>query len=97
MAFVVAATWIAKDGEEQTIADVIREMTPLSRDEPKNLYYQAQVSPDAPGTFFLYEQYTDESGYNDHKATEHFQTRVINHALNYLESREVKTFETIDV
>jgi quinol monooxygenase YgiN len=96
MAFVVAATWRAKDGEEDRILDVIRTMTPLSRAEPGNVAYQAQVSLEDPRTFFLYEQYTDEQGYEDHKASEHFQKYVFGYAVDYLESREVKTFETID-
>jgi quinol monooxygenase YgiN len=97
MAFVVAAIWKAKPGEEHRIRDVITTMTPLSRAEPKCLYYQAQVSPEDPTTFFLYEQYVDAQGYEDHKATEHFQKHVFGHAIEYLENRQVSTYETIDV
>jgi quinol monooxygenase YgiN len=96
MAFVVVATWTAKQGEEDRILDVIQKMTPLSRAEKKNLFYQAQVSPEEPRSFLLYEQYTDEQGYEDHKATEHFQEYVFGYAVDYLESREVRTFHTID-
>ena len=97
MAFVVAAIWKAKPGEEGRIRDVITTMTPLSRAEPKCLYYQAQVSPEDPTTFFLYEQYVDAQGYEDHKATEHFQKHVFGYAIEYLENRQVNTYETIDV
>lgn len=97
MAFVVAATWKAKPGEEQRVEEVIRKMTPLSRAEEKCLFYQAQVSPEDPRTFFLYEQYTDASGYEDHKASRHFQEHVFGYILDYLESRQVQTYETIDV
>jgi quinol monooxygenase YgiN len=97
MAFVVAAIWKAKAGEEGRILDVIKTMTPLSRAEPKCVYYQAQVSPQDPTTFFLYEQYTDAQGYDDHKATEHFQKHVFGYAVDYLETRQVNTYETIDV
>lgn len=97
MAFVVAAIWQAKKGEEGRILDVIKTLTPLSRAEPKCLYYQAQVSPEDPATFFLYEQYADAQGYEDHKASEHFQKHVFGYALEYLEKRQVSTYETIDV
>jgi quinol monooxygenase YgiN len=97
MAFVVAAIWKAKAGEEGRILDVIKTMTPLSRAEPKCLFYQAQVSPEDPTTFFLYEQYADAGGYEEHKASEHFQRHVFGHALSYLETRQVSTYETIDV
>ncbi|HOU93936.1 MAG TPA: putative quinol monooxygenase [Polyangiaceae bacterium] len=97
MAFVVAAIWKAKEGEEHRVEETIRTMTPLSRAEEKNLYYQAQVSPSDPRTFFLYEQYTDEAGYEEHKATPHFQENVFGYILEYLEERQVNTYETIDV
>ena len=97
MAFVVAATWKAKDGEEKRVEETIRKMTPLSRAEEGNLYYQAQVSPTDPGTFFLYEQYTDAQAYEDHKNSEHFQQHVFGHAIDYLAERSVKTYQTIDV
>ena len=69
MAFVVAAIWKAKEGEEKRVEETIVKMTPLSRAEEGNLYYQAQVSPEDPRTFFLYEQYVDEAGYETHKAS----------------------------
>ena len=97
MAFVVAAIWKAKPGEEKRVEDTIRKMTPLSRAEEKNLYYQAQVSPQDPRVFFLYEQYTDEAGYEEHKASAHFQENVFGYIIEYLEERSVTTYRTIDV
>lgn len=96
MAFVVAATWMAKPGKEQHIREIIELLTPLSRAEPANLFYQAQVHPDEPGTFFLYELYTDADAYEAHKAAGYFQEHVFNDAIHHLESREVKTYYTID-
>ena len=97
MAFVVAAIWKAKEGEETRVEETIRKMTPLSRAEEKNIYYQAQVSPDDPRTFFLYEQYVDEAGYEDHKAAPYFKENVFDYIIEYLETRSVQTYETIDV
>jgi len=97
MAFVVAATWRAKAGEEGRVADTIRTMTPLSRSEEGNLFYQAQVSPEDPMTFFLYEQYVDEAAYEAHKAAPYFQEHVFGYVIEYLEERSVKTYQTIDV
>lgn len=70
-------------------------MTPPSRREPGNLFYQAQVSPQDPLTFVLYEQYVDAAAYDAHKATPHFQEHVVGRALPALESRQVATLETI--
>ncbi|MGB0098691.1 MAG: putative quinol monooxygenase [Nocardioides sp.] len=97
MAFVVAATWKAKEGEESRVEEVIRKMTPLSRAEEANLFYQAQISPEDPRTFFLYEQYTDEAGYEAHKASSYFQEHVFGYIIEFLEERSVRTYTTIDV
>ncbi len=97
MAYVVAAIWKAKEGEADTILRVIEKMTPLSRQEPGCLFYQAQRSPDDPNVFFLYEQYKDAAGYETHMATPHFEQYVRGEAIPKLESRERAFYETIDV
>jgi quinol monooxygenase YgiN len=97
MAYVVAATWKAKAGAEKIIAGVIEAMTPLSRQEPGCLLYQAHRSLDDPRTFFIYEQYVDASGYEAHMATEHFHEYVRGRATPHLESRERAYYETIDL
>lgn len=97
MAYVVAAIWTAKEGQEETIQGVIKKMTPLSRQEPGCVYYQAQRSLENPRVFFLYEQYVDVAGYEAHMATPHFERYVRGEALPNLESRERAFYETIDV
>lgn len=96
MAYVVAALWRAKKGQEETIARVIEKMTPLSRQEPGCLYYQAQRSLTDPQLFFLYEQYVNEAGYEAHMATPHFEQYVRGEAIPNLESRDRAFYETID-
>jgi quinol monooxygenase YgiN len=96
MAFVVAAIWKAKEGEEKRVEETIRKMTPLSRAEEGNLYYQAQVSPEDPRTFFLYEQYVDEAGYEAHMDSEHFTRLVKQEAIpELLAARERDFYTTI--
>jgi quinol monooxygenase YgiN len=96
MAYVVAALWRAKPGKEDLIAEVIAKMTPLSRQEPGCLYYQAHRSPDDPQLFFLYEQYVNEAGYEAHMASAHFEEYVRGVAIPNLESRERAFYETMD-
>jgi quinol monooxygenase YgiN len=95
MAYVVAAWWRAKPGKEELIAQVIEKMTPLSRQEPGCLYYQAHRTPDDPQLFFLYEQYVDKEGYEAHMATPHFEQYVRGEAIPNLESRERAFYETM--
>jgi quinol monooxygenase YgiN len=95
MAYVVSALWRAQEGEEGRIARIIEELTEPSRAEPGNLFYQAHRSPDDPRLFYLYEQYVDESGYQAHQESEHFQRLVVGEAIPHLESRERAFYETM--
>ena len=96
MGFVVIATWTAKQGEADHVAKAIAKLTPGNRAEPKNLAFQGHRSTEDPNTFVLYEDYTDASGYEDHKATDAFQTHVVGDVIPRLESRAVSTFTTLD-
>jgi quinol monooxygenase YgiN len=96
MAYVVCAKWTAKEGKEDRLVEIIEEMTPPSRAEPGNLYYQAQRSPENPRLFFLYEQYADEAGYEAHMSSEHFTRLVKEEAIpDVLEAREREFYETL--
>ena len=97
MAYVVSATWRAKAGREARMLEVIRELTPATRAEPGNLFYQAQRSLEDPRVFLLYEQYADEAGYQAHQDSEHFTRLVKEEAIpELLEDRERAFYETID-
>jgi quinol monooxygenase YgiN len=95
MAYVVSALWRANEGEEDRIARICQEMTPLSREEPGNLFYQSHRSPEDRRLFYLYEQYENEAGYQAHQDTEHFQRLVVGEAIPNLESRERAFYETL--
>ncbi|MDQ5834822.1 MAG: antibiotic biosynthesis monooxygenase [Actinomycetota bacterium] len=95
MAYVVTALWRANEGEHERIARIVEEMTPPSRDEPGNLFYQGHNSPEDPRLFYLYEQYVDESGYQSHQDSEHFQRLVVGEAIPHLESRERAFYDTL--
>jgi quinol monooxygenase YgiN len=95
MAYVVSALWRANVGEEARIARIIEEMTGSSRAEPGNLFYQGHRSRDDPRLFYLYEQYVDESGYEAHQESEHFQRLVVGEAIPHLEARERSFYETL--
>jgi quinol monooxygenase YgiN len=96
MAYVVSALWRAKEGKEDRLMEVIAEMTPPSRAEPGNLFYQAQRAVDDPRLFYLYEQYADEAGYQAHMDSEHFTRLVKQEAIpELLEDRERAFYETL--
>src|SRR6266516_2158662 len=95
MGHVVIATWKAKPGARDKVLQILEEMTPGNRSEPKMVHFQAQVSTTEPDTIVLYEHYTDESGYEDHRATEAFQGRVLGEAVHLLAERKGESFTTV--
>jgi quinol monooxygenase YgiN len=97
MAYVVSAIWTANEGSEQAVLDAIRELAPLSREEPGNRCYQVFQDPEEPRVFRLFEVYTDEAGYQAHMDSDHFQRLAFGTAIPLLESRERAFYETLDV
>lgn len=96
MLYVVCATWRAKQGEEDRIAEIMEVMTPLTRAEPGCLLYQAHRSVDDPRLFFLYEQYDDEAAFKAHTDADYFKEHVLGDAVPRLESRERVFYATMD-
>lgn len=96
MAYVCSATWTAKPGEEQTVLDALEKLSPASRTEPGNLYYQAYQSPDEPRIFRIFEVYVDEDAFAAHATYPHFQEWALGQAIPALETRQRDFFHTLD-
>ena len=95
MAYVVSATWTAQPGQEGIVLDAIEKLTPPSREEPGNSFYQAFQDPAEPGIFRLFEIYDDEEAYTAHGASDHFQQYALGQAIPVLAARERAFFQTI--
>jgi quinol monooxygenase YgiN len=95
MAYVVAATWTAEPGKEDVVRDAIRKLTPKSRAEEGNLFYQAYQDPAEPSVFRLFEIYADEEAYAAHGASDHFAEYGHGQAIPVLAKRERAFYETI--
>jgi quinol monooxygenase YgiN len=95
MSYVLAVTWVARPGEEEKVADVLRTMVPLTQAEPGCVHYYAYRSPDDPRRFFLFEEYVDEAGFRAHSESEHFKRHVLGEAVPRLESRERVRYEAL--
>jgi len=96
MAYVVAATWTCEPGKEDVVLDAIEKLTPPSRQEPGNQFYQAYQDPSEPSVFHLFEIYDDEDAVAAHGASDHFQELALGLAIPALEARERTFYETID-
>jgi len=96
MAYVVAATWRAREGEEDEIVRILEAAVPLSRAEPGCRAFQAHRSTEDPREFFLYELYDDEAAFEAHRATDAFKRYVLEDAVPRLEHRARAYYVTMD-
>jgi quinol monooxygenase YgiN len=96
MAYVVLAHWLAREGRESRLLELLEELAAQSRAEPGNLVYQPHRSLDDPRRFCIYEQYVDEAAFEAHAASEHFTRLVRDEAVpELLESRERGFYATL--
>jgi quinol monooxygenase YgiN len=84
----LAVTWVAREGEAEAIADVLRRMASAVKAEPGTLLFWPHRSPSNAGEFFLYELFADAAAFAAHQQTDHFKTLVIGEALPKLARRE---------
>ncbi|WP_062378349.1 putative quinol monooxygenase [Demequina pelophila] len=96
MPVVLSATWIAKPGEEEKVREAIEHLSPASREEPGNLYYQAYQSPEEPNVFRIFEIYEDQDAVTAHTQYPHFVTWAAGQALPALEERRRDFYQTLD-
>ena len=95
MAYVVSAIWTAMPGQEAVVLDAVEKLTPPSREEPGNLFYQAYQDPAEPGVFRIFEIYQDEEAYAAHGASSHFAEYALGQAIPALAKRERAFYQTI--
>jgi quinol monooxygenase YgiN len=94
--YTVVAYYEARLGAEKELEWALREVAPLSRDEPGCREYQVHRSADRPSEFLLYEQYDDEAAYAAHQASEHFERLIREQALPLLTSRKRSFYWSLD-
>ena len=88
MTVVLAVTWVAREGESDAVADILRRLMALSRAEPGCLQYDVYRDPEDRNSFFLFERYVDEAAFAAHGASPHFRELVLEESLPLLAARE---------
>lgn len=88
MTVVLAVTWVAREGEGESVAELLRRLMSLSRAEPGCLQYDVHRDPDEPNRFFLFERYVDDEAFSAHEASRHFRELVLEESLPLLAARE---------
>jgi quinol monooxygenase YgiN len=95
MSFVLVVRMTAKEGEDDRVAELARELAEASRAEPGCEAYVPCRDPDDPRSFVFYEQYRDKSAFEEHGASEHFKRLALGGLFELLESRERTFYETV--
>jgi quinol monooxygenase YgiN len=75
ISFTVRMTFRPDDREE--IAQVLRELTRLSRQEPGCVSYVPHQVESDPDTVLIYEQYKDQAAADAHRTSQHFAKYAI--------------------
>ena len=85
----VFAKWQVKQGQLETVLQILGEVVRKSEAEKGNLFYQVHQSNTDAHTILLFEGYTDEAALAAHRESTHFQDLVVGQIVPLLEAREV--------
>ena len=88
ISFTVRMTFRPDDRDE--IAQVLRELTRLSRLEPGCVSYIPHQLEDDPNTVLIYEQYVDQKALAAHRETDHFKKHAVGGLYQKMRERNVE-------
>ncbi len=94
--YVVAVTYVVKEGHEAEAIGYLQELEKASRLEAGCRMYVAHRAITNPRKFHIYEQYDDEAAFEVHRSTPHFQRFGKNGLQAIAESRDADFYETIE-
>jgi quinol monooxygenase YgiN len=93
ISFLVRLTFRPDDHDE--IAQILRELTRLSRQEPGCVSYIPHFVEGDANTVVIYEQYRDEAAAEHHRGTAHFATFAIGGLYQKMLQRSVEDLTAI--
>jgi quinol monooxygenase YgiN len=96
MAYALVVRLTAREGEEDRAAELIDRLVEASRAEPGVVHYISHRDPEDPRVFLIYEQYRDKAAFEEHGASEHFQTIGVGELFGLMDERRREIYETID-
>jgi quinol monooxygenase YgiN len=71
---ILYAQFTAMPGTEAEVAELVRGLTALVRQEPGNLAFAASQKRGNPAEFFVYEEYADAEAFTAHVGAEYGAT-----------------------
>ena len=75
--FVVAIKIVAKDGEAEAVANILKGLVIPSMAEVGTKFFMPYRSPTDPSLFFVYELYVDEASWDVHNNSTHFKSAIV--------------------
>ena len=91
----VVAQYRVKAGRGDAVADALRQHVGATRAEAGCLSFVAYRADDDPDRFLLYEQYVDESAFEEHRQTPHFARYIDGIVVPLLEERSWQRYEEL--
>jgi quinol monooxygenase YgiN len=89
VSFTVRMTFRSEDRHE--IAEVLRQLTELTRQEPGCVTYVPHTVEGEPDTVVIYEQYVDEGAVEHHRHSPHFARCAVGGLYQKMLERKVET------
>ena len=74
--FVVAINIVAKEGKGDAVANILQGLIEPTMAEASVKFFMPYRSPTDPLSFFIYELYVDEAGWEAHNNAPHFLSVV---------------------
>ncbi len=94
--FAIAVTYLIRAGHEDEAAQHFAACLQASRSERGNRRYHVYRSNDEPRRFFLFEEYDDETAFDEHRNSAHFDRHIKNGVMNIMESRSADRCTPLD-
>jgi quinol monooxygenase YgiN len=94
ISFTVRLTF--EGGDRDAVADLLRHLTPASRQESGCVNYIAHFVQGEPATVLIYEQYVDEAALEYHRNSPHFERYAAGALYKLKHTRQVEYLQTID-
>ena len=84
----VTAMWEARDGEADTVADILARFVPQARQEAGVKLFLVHRAMENPAQFLFYELFDDAAAFEAHQQTQHFKTLIVGEGVPRLKRRE---------
>ena len=93
ISFTVRIRFAAEDRAE--IAEVLRNLTLASRQEPGCVNYIAHQVEGDPETVLIYEQYESQEALNAHRESDHFKKYAVGGLYQKMRERAVENLNAL--